>query len=230
MSNGSWRERAAHKVAQTASKIPSEWRISPQDCDRARTTRNITGPFIQSFLLEREVEIVELDSESFVRKIASKSLSSLEVANAYCKTAAIAHQIVSALIIDFTFSSAIFLCLLQTLIRLSCQNNCLHEIFFEEALACAKFLDQYLSEHGRTIGTLHGLPISLKDQFHVKGNDTTMGYIGWIDTFEGNIDPVRTHKVESQVVGELYLTGAVLYCKVTSKCYNLNQSHIHAVC
>lgn len=140
----------------------------------------------------------------------------------------IRSQVHLLLISHFPLSN--FLMSITTLIRLSCQNNCLHEIFFEEAIARAKFLDQYLSEHGRTIGTLHGLPISLKDQFHVKGNDTTMGYIGWIDTFEGNTDEARTHKVESQVVGELYSTGAVLYCKVTSKCYTLNKSHIHAVC
>jgi hypothetical protein len=30
------------------------------------------------------------------------------------------------------------------------------------------------------------LYISLEDQFHVKGVDTTMGYIGWINTYEGD--------------------------------------------
>lgn len=28
------------------------------------------------------------------------------------------------------------------------------------------------------MGPLHGLPVSLKDQFHVKGVETTMGYVG----------------------------------------------------
>lgn len=45
-----------------------------------------------------------------------------------------------------------------------------------------------LQTNGKPVGPLHGLPISLKDQFHVKGNDTTMGYIGWIDTSEGSKD------------------------------------------
>jgi len=187
MSQIPWQDQAAEKVARTAAKIPSKWRISLEDRDRARKARNLTGPFIHSFLSEDETEIVRLDSVTLVQRIASSSLSSLEVANAYCKTAAIAHQI----------------------------NNCLHEIFFEEALAHAADLDRYLSEHGKPFGVLHGLPVSLKDQFYVKGVDTTMGYVGWIDTFEGNRDPKKVHNVESQVVEELCSVGAILYCKTS---------------
>lgn len=95
MSQIPWQDRAAEKVARTASKIPPNWRISQEDRDRARKTTNLTGPFIQSFLSKDEVRIVRLDSNSLVQKIASRSLSSLEVVNAYCKTAAIAHQIVT---------------------------------------------------------------------------------------------------------------------------------------
>ena len=41
-----------------------------------------------------------------------------------------------------------------------------------------------------------------------------MGYIGWIDTYEGNPDPALVHRVDSQVVLELLSLGAILYCKV----------------
>lgn len=36
------------------------------------------------------------------------------------------------------------------------------------ALQRAKYLDDYLAENGKTVGPLHGLPISLKDQFRIK--------------------------------------------------------------
>ena len=36
------------------------------------------------------------------------------------------------------------------------------------ALAQAKALDAYYEKNGKTVGPLHGLPISLKDQFRVK--------------------------------------------------------------
>jgi len=91
----------------------------------------------------------------------------------------------------------------------------LHEIFFSQAIARAEELDKYYKDNGKTMGPLHGLPISLKDQFHVKGNDTTMGYIGWIDTYEGKKDEALVHRVNSQVVSELLSLGAVLYCKTS---------------
>lgn len=95
---------------------------------------------------------------------------------------------------------------------------------FDFAMRTAQELDQYLSEHGAVKGPLHGLPVSLKDQFHVKGYDTTMGYVGWIGTYEGDRDPAKVNKANSQIVEELLSLGAVLYCKVifihtqSSKC------------
>ena len=87
---------------------------------------------------------------------------------------------------------------------------------FDAAFQTARNLDQYFKDHGTVKGPLHGLPISLKDQFHVKGYDTTMGYVGWIGTYEGSKDPANVHNVNSQLVKELLSLGAVLYCKVRS--------------
>ncbi len=44
-----------------------------------------------------------------------------------------------------------------------------------------------------------------------------MGYVGWIGTHEGDKDPSKVHKIESQIVKELLGLGAVLYCKVGLK-------------
>lgn len=65
------------------------------------------------------------------------------------------------------------------------------------------------------MGSLHGLPVSLKDQFHIKGVETTMGYVGWIGTFEGKKDDVRARNFESEMVKELRDLGAVLFCKTS---------------
>lgn len=51
-------------------------------------------------------------------------------------------------------------------------------MLFDDALERAKELDNYFLAHGRPIGPLHGLPVTLKDQFDVKGWDTTLGYVG----------------------------------------------------
>jgi amidase len=93
--------------------------------------------------------------------------------------------------------------------------SCLHETFFDAALSDAKALDAYFAEHKKVKGPLHGVPVSLKDQFHVKNVETSMGYVGWIGTFEGKEDDPRQGKYESEMVRELRNLGAVLYCKTS---------------
>ncbi|KAH9833351.1 general amidase [Teratosphaeria destructans] len=182
-----WQERAAAKVASTYSKIPSAWRLGQSDLERAKATNDLTGPFIEAFLTPQEIAIIHLDAQRLLTGLVARSLTCVEVTTAYCKTAAIAHQI----------------------------NNCLHEIFFDEALRRAAELDREYEDYQRLSGPLHGLPVSLKDQFHVMGHDTTMGYVGWIDSFEGSTDPNLVHRIQSQVVDELLAQGAVLYCKTS---------------
>jgi len=57
--------------------------------------------------------------------------------------------------------------------------------FFDQALERAKELDAYRVKSGKIVGPLHGLPLSLKYQFHVKGVDTAIGYVGWIGSNMG---------------------------------------------
>jgi len=182
-----WQKKAEAKVAETKSKIPDEWTLQKHDLEAAKRQRQLSGPFIERFLNDGELEITGNDSVPLLSKIKSGQYTALQVTTAFCKRAAIAHQI----------------------------NNCLHEIMFDQAIERARELDGYFSEHKSILGPLHGLPISLKDQFHVKGVDTTMGYIGWIDTYEGDTDPSKVHKVESQIVTELLSLGAVMYCKTS---------------
>ncbi|KAM5355162.1 hypothetical protein ACJ41O_001808 [Fusarium nematophilum] len=54
----------------------------------------------------------------------------------------------------------------------------LTEVFFDEALTRAKKLDEAFTQEGRAVGAFHGVPVTLKDQFNVKGHDTTLGYTG----------------------------------------------------
>jgi len=58
------------------------------------------------------------------------------------------------------------------------------EFFPEQAFAQAKELDAYYEKCKEPIGPLHGLPISLKDQFRIKGLETSMGYVGWVGKYD----------------------------------------------
>ncbi|KAI0856473.1 amidase signature domain-containing protein [Xylaria cubensis] len=183
----SWEARAAIKKADTLKKIPASWRLSREDLAKSEKQRDLTGSFIQGFLDADEISITSKDSVQLVQEIKDGKLTAVQVTSAFCKTAAIAHQI----------------------------NNCLLEIFFDQALERAAWLDAQFADKKSTIGPLHGLPVSLKDQFHVKGVDTTMGYVGWIGSNLGISDPKQVHQVESQLVTELLSLGAVLYCKTS---------------
>lgn len=134
-----WKKTAKDKADQVLSLIPQEWRIS--DVPSAEEQRDVTGAYIQQFLDKKETEITETDAVGVVAKTTSGQWSAVEVAKAFCHRAAIAHQLV----------------------------NCLHEIFFDQAIAEAEKADKYFEENKKPIGVLHGLPVSLKDQFHVKG-------------------------------------------------------------
>lgn len=58
------------------------------------------------------------------------------------------------------------------------KTNCLTEVLFAEAVQQACELDSYLQKTGKTKGPLHGVCMTLKDQFDVTGHDTTLGYVG----------------------------------------------------
>lgn len=96
------------------------------------------------------------------------------------------------------------------------QNNNLLDIMFDTAHARAVELDEYLEAHNKTVGPLHGLPVSLKDQFHVKGAETTMAYVGWIGTFEGQKATGKEGNINSELVGELYELGAIPIAKASA--------------
>ncbi|KAJ9315160.1 hypothetical protein DTO271D3_4613 [Paecilomyces variotii] len=181
-----WKAAAEAKRQAVLDLIPEKWRIQ-EPIPSPLELRDVTAGYIQQFLNARELEITETDAVGIVERTTLGQWTAVEVTEAFCHRAALAHQLV----------------------------NCLHEIFFDAAIEDAKKLDAYFSEHKKAVGPLHGLPVSLKDQFHVKGVETTMGYVGWIGTFQGKKDDSRRGAFESELVRELRACGAVLYCKTS---------------
>lgn len=201
--NTSWESKAAAKRSSTNAKIPQEWQLSNAELEKAAKQKDLTGSFIEQYLTPDEGFIVAQDANKLAENIRSGEWTAKTVAQAFCKSAAIAHQIVWS-------SESVVVCKISN----HPQDNCLHEIFFDQAISRAEELDAYYKVNGKTIGPLHGVPVSLKDQFHVKGNDTSMGYIGWIGTYQGSTDKKLVHNVDSQIVSELLSLGVVLFCKV----------------
>lgn len=84
------------------------------------------------------------------------------------------------------------------------QTNCLTETCFARALETAEARDEHLARTGKPVGPLHGLPVSLKDNFNLKGLDATVGFASHVD------DPAA---YDSTLATILEQAGAVFYVK-----------------
>jgi amidase len=169
-----WKTKAAAKRASQYASIPAEWRLS----EGFPTSKN-TYEYLKTsgVLTAEELEITEtIDANLLLRKIASGAWSAVDVTKAFCKRAAIAQQLI----------------------------RCCTEMFFEEAIATAKRLDKHLRSTGKTLGPLHGLPLSLKDGFDVVGQDSTLGWVSEIG---------QSKTEDAALVKVLRAQGAVFYVK-----------------
>ncbi|KAF4624347.1 hypothetical protein G7Y89_g13825 [Cudoniella acicularis] len=170
-----WKAIAQRKQSEREARIPKAWRLSSLPPANNLDARTI--PRTCGLLSSKELEITErYDATDLSEAIRSGNLTAEEVTIAFCKRAAIAQQVC----------------------------NCLTEIFFDDAISRAKYLDQRYKETGKTLGPLHGVPVSLKDTFKVKGYDASIGIGSLAD------NPVKEN---SLLVDILLKQGAVLYCK-----------------
>ncbi|KAG7796476.1 hypothetical protein KL929_002983 [Ogataea haglerorum] len=103
-------------------------------------------------LSTEELNITDMSASSLLKRLQTGELSSYTVTKAFCHRACIGHQL----------------------------TNCLTSLFCDEALSRAIELDNHFKEHG-PVGPLHGLPVSFKDAFLIRGHKTTFGYLSWKD-------------------------------------------------
>ncbi|KAL1941132.1 hypothetical protein VTO73DRAFT_7344 [Trametes versicolor] len=83
-------------------------------------------------------------------------------------------------------------------------TNCLTEVLFAEARAQAQALDDEFTRTGKVRGPLHGVPVSFKDTYDIKGHDTTLG-------FSSHADDPRPE--DSLVVALVRAAGGIPICK-----------------
>ncbi|KAK3061928.1 hypothetical protein LTS18_005157, partial [Coniosporium uncinatum] len=169
-----WEEIAAAKRAALADSIPEEWRI-PSDIKPSSEELDVsTFPHQSGWFTEEELKITDSGASALLEKLRNGELSSEAVTRAFCKRACAAQQL----------------------------TNCLSETLFDSAIKRAQELDAQLKETGKTVGSLHGLPISLKDNFNIVGVDSTIGFTGYAN------DPATYN---ATLVDLLHDAGAILY-------------------
>lgn len=87
----SWEERAADKRKRINDSIPKEWKIQnlPED-DSLFDFSEKSG-----LLSSQELAITQSSASDLVKKLAVGELKAVDVTVAFCKRAALAHQLVS---------------------------------------------------------------------------------------------------------------------------------------
>ncbi|KAK7928363.1 general amidase [Apiospora marii] len=176
-----WKQIAETKRNADLAKIPAAWRLSEAVLKAAKCSERITGGFFETLLDKKTLQVTSLDAPDLIQRMNSSELTAVEVVTAFCKRAAYAHQLTSNML----------------------------EIDFDNAIRQAYELDVHFQTHGELVGPLHGLPMTFKDQFHVHGLGTSLGFVGWIDTFEGKKGTGKEKVFESQITKELKSLGAV---------------------
>ena len=76
----------------------------------------------------------------------------------------------------------------------------------ERALARARELDEFLEKNQKPLGPLHGLPISVKECFGMKGLGYNAGFVAWV----GKVAEKDAHILEI-----LWNAGCVFYVRTT---------------
>lgn len=195
MTKGAWEAIGAAKREALLASIPCEW-IIPSDILPPDSQHDVTSfPEQSGWFTPLELEITNTPAREILQKTTSGSWTAEAVTRAFCKRAAAAHQLVR-IISEYQIYIRSLLTIYQT--------NCLSETLFPEAIETAKALDAHLAATGKPIGPLHGLPISLKDNFNIVGKDSTLGFSAWVN------DPATYDSILTTLLRE---AGAVLYVK-----------------
>lgn len=108
--------------------------------------------------------------------------------------------------------------------------NCLTEIRFTEALEDAAKLDEYYRKNGRLIGPLHGVPMTLKDQFDVKGLDSTIGYVARAfqpATEDGPLVKLL-RELGAVILAKTNLPQSIMWCETENPIFGLTVNPINA--
>ncbi|CRK35463.1 putative amidase like protein [Verticillium longisporum] len=158
-----------------SEKVPHAYFLSKDIIDNAPPdVSNI--PVTCGILSPLELAITEdYDAVGLAAAIASRKFTAVSVATAFSKRAIIAHQ-------------------------LTC---CLAQWFMAEAIEQAAHLDAHLDATGKTVGPLHGVPVSIKEHIPIAGKPSSAGCLG----------SIAIDSEDCQMTAILRSMGAIFYCK-----------------
>ncbi|CAE7062050.1 unnamed protein product [Rhizoctonia solani] len=174
-----WETAAARKREDRANRLKPYSHWSLGDLTPPLSQKNVTS-LVHARLTDRERSFLASDVTDLTQRLASRECTSLEVTTAFCKATYAAQEL----------------------------TNCITEVMFSQALSRAQELDVHISQTGKVVGPLHGIPISIKDHICVKGEDTSTGFVAWAGRTIAEED--------ATIVQILRAAGAIIYVKTTN--------------
>ncbi|KXJ89285.1 acetamidase [Microdochium bolleyi] len=186
---------------------PRPWQIvvaAKREAQEAivRSFRPLQGVQIDDEITAIDTGITDIsDASTLAAAIAVSRWTAVAVTEAYIRRAIKAHE----------------------------QTNCFTEIMFADAIAQAQELDRHLARTGKTLGPLHGLPVTLKDQFDVKDHDTTLGYVGRaFSPAQADSTLVAILKSMGAVtLGKTNIPQSIMWCETDNPLFGLTTNPVH---
>ncbi|KAL1856483.1 hypothetical protein VTK73DRAFT_8234 [Phialemonium thermophilum] len=172
--NAPWKERSDAKKRSVLDGVPARFIHPELEFSTTDTTPLTDVP--ARYLSPEELSITSLDAVALVRSLAQGTLSAVQVLDAFTHRAAIGHRLL----------------------------NCCLEFRYRDARQEAERLDALYRQTGTTLGPLHGLPISVKDQCRIVGTETTCGFVAGIGVVDDD---------DCTLVQILRRAGAVVFVK-----------------
>ncbi|EOA84231.1 hypothetical protein ACJQWK_00960 [Exserohilum turcicum] len=170
-----YEKRRASMLEAFAAKVPAELRL-PSEFFSSPPKDVSKVPATCGLLTPAEIEITEkYDAVGLAEAIAARKLTAVQVATAFSKRAIIAHQV----------------------------TCCLTQWFMDVAIERAKELDDYQEKTGKTLGLLHGVPVSIKEHIPLAGTYSSYG----------SVASTQFDEDDCVIVSLLREQGAVFYCK-----------------
>ncbi|KAH7109460.1 acetamidase [Dendryphion nanum] len=99
----------------------------------------------------------------------------------------------------------------------------LTEILFDEALQQSSELDRFFKQNGRLKGPLHGVPMTLKDQFNVQGHDSTLGYVGraFKPALEDSVLVLLLKQMGAVIIAKSNIPQSIMWCETENPLWGL---------
>jgi len=158
---------------------------------RDKEIEEFTNKYKNSISKERIKEIISLDATSLLNHIHEQIITSYESVLAYCLRTAEHGKV----------------------------NNWITEVLFEEALDQAKVSDEIIKKNkleGKPILPLQGLPLSIKDNFIIKGKFSTIGICKFLSDKNEDGSLTNLAKEDGYFVKLMREKGAVIYVKTNT--------------